>query len=192
MGRLLKKERQSLLLEKIKEDPFLTDEILSAKFKVSIQTIRLDRLELGIPEVRQRTKKLAQKAYSQVRSLKSREIIGELVDLNLGEDGISLLEAVEEMALSNTGVIRGHFIFAQANSLAVSLIDSRIVLTGSANVRYHRRVKVGERLIAKAKVREKKKNRYLVDVETRIEDEKVFSGEFIVFSLSANETEVEQ
>ncbi len=192
MGRLLKKERQSLLLEKIKEDPFLTDEILSAKFKVSIQTIRLDRLELGIPEVRQRTKKLAQKAYSQVRSLKSREIIGELVDLNLGEDGISLLEAVEEMALSNTGVIRGHFIFAQANSLAVSLIDSRIVLTGSANVRYHRPVKVGERLIAKAKVREKKKNRYLVDVETRIEDEKVFSGEFIVFSLSANETEVEQ
>lgn len=61
MSRLPKKERQSLLLEKIKEDPFLTDEILAEKFKVSIQTIRLDRLELGIPEVRQRTKNLAQK-----------------------------------------------------------------------------------------------------------------------------------
>lgn len=192
MARLSKKERQSRLLEKIKEDPFLTDEILSEKFKVSIQTIRLDRLELAIPEVRQRTKNLAQKAYSQVKSLKSREIIGELVDLNLGEDAISLLEAVEEMALSNTGIIRGHFLFAQANSLAVSLIDSKIVVTGSANVRYHRPVKVGERLIAKAKLREQKKNRFLVEVETRIEDEKVFNGEFLVFSLSADETEVDQ
>lgn len=192
MARLSKKERQSRLLEKIKEDPFLTDEILSEKFKVSIQTIRLDRLELAIPEVRQRTKNLAQKAYSQVKSLKSREIIGELVDLNLGEDAISLLEAVEEMALSNTGIIRGHFLFAQANSLAVSLIDSKIVVTGSANVRYHRPVKVGERLIAKAKLREQKKNRFLVEVETRVEDEKVFNGEFLVFSLSADETEVDQ
>ncbi len=192
MARLPKKERQSLLLEKIKEDPFLTDEILSEKFKVSIQTIRLDRLELAIPEVRQRTKNLAQKAYSQVKSLKSREIIGELVDLNLEQDGISLLEAVEEMALSNTGIIRGHFIFAQANSLAVSLIDSKIVLTGAANVHYHRPVKVGERLIAKAKLREQKKNRFCIEVETRVEEEKVFSGEFLVFSLYEDEKEVDQ
>lgn len=191
MSRLPKKERQSLLLEKIKEDPFLTDEILAEKFKVSIQTIRLDRLELGIPEVRQRTKNLAQKAYSQVKSLKSKEIIGELIDLNLGKDGISMLEATEEMALSNTGVVRGHFIFAQANSLAVSLVDSEVALTGSATVRYHRPVRVGERLIAKAKVREIKKNRYVIDVETRIEDEKVFTGEFLAFALSGEGQEVE-
>lgn len=190
MSRLPKKERQSRLLEKIKEDPFLTDEILAEKFNVSIQTIRLDRLELGIPEVRQRTKNLAEKAYSQVRSLQSREIIGELVDLNLGNDAISLMEAQSEMALSNTGIIRGHYIFAQANSLAVSLIDSEVVLTGSANVYYHRPVKVGERLIAKAKVREKRKNSFVIDVETRIEDDKVFSGAFIVFALNPKDMEV--
>lgn len=191
MSRLPKKERQSRLLEKIKKEPFLTDEILSEKFKVSIQTIRLDRLELGIPEVRQRTKNLAETAYSQVRSLKSGEIIGELLDLNLGKDGLSLLEASDEMALSNTGVIRGHFLFAQANSLAVSLIDSEIALTGTATVRYHRPVKVGERLVAKAKVKEIKKNRYTIDVETRVDDERVFSGEFIAFALSLDGTEVE-
>lgn len=190
MSRLPKRERQSRLLEKIKEDPFLTDEILAEKFKVSIQTIRLDRLELGIPEVRQRTKNLAEKAYSQVRSLKSGEIIGELLDLNLGHDAISLLEANSEMALSNTGIVRGHFIFAQANSLAVSLVDSEVALTGAANIRFHRSVKVGERLIAKARVREKKTNRYIIDVETRFEDEKVFSGEFIVFALNAEGMEV--
>ena len=33
MSRLPKKERQSLLLEKIKEDPFLTDEILAEKIQ---------------------------------------------------------------------------------------------------------------------------------------------------------------
>ncbi|MDD2430820.1 MAG: transcription factor FapR [Firmicutes bacterium] len=191
MSRLPKKQRQSLLLEKIKEDPFLTDEVLATEFKVSIQTIRLDRLELGIPEVRQRTKNLAKKAYSQVKSLKSREIIGELLDLNLGKDGISMLEATEEMALSNTGIVRGHYIFAQANSLAVSLVDSKIALTGLANIKYHRPVNVGERLIAKAKVQEIKKNRYLIDVETKVEDEKVFTGEFHAFALSVNGQEVE-
>ncbi len=44
---LLKKERQTILQERIKEDPFLTDEELSELFTVSIPTIRLDRLELG-------------------------------------------------------------------------------------------------------------------------------------------------
>ena len=52
-----KKERQRRLIEQLKEDPFLTDEELSELFNVSIQTIRLDRLELGIPELRERYKK---------------------------------------------------------------------------------------------------------------------------------------
>ena len=55
-----KKERQRLLQETIREDPFITDEELAEKFSVSIQTIRLDRLELGIPELRERIKNVAQ------------------------------------------------------------------------------------------------------------------------------------
>lgn len=55
---LPKKARQRELMERLKADPFLTDEELSDIFHVSIQTIRLDRLELGIPELRERIKTL--------------------------------------------------------------------------------------------------------------------------------------
>ena len=50
MARVKKKERQRLLLEQVKTKPFLTDEELAKYLEVSVQTIRLDRLELGIPE----------------------------------------------------------------------------------------------------------------------------------------------
>ena len=33
---------------------FITDEDLAEKFQVSIQTVRLDRMELSIPELRER------------------------------------------------------------------------------------------------------------------------------------------
>lgn len=56
-----KKQRQSLLVETIKENPFITDEDLADKFSVSVQTIRLDRLELSIPELRERIKTVAEK-----------------------------------------------------------------------------------------------------------------------------------
>ena len=45
-----KKERQLLLQQTIQENPFVTDEQLATKFNVSVQTIRLDRMELSIPE----------------------------------------------------------------------------------------------------------------------------------------------
>ena len=60
-----KKERQQLLVETIKENPFVTDEELAEKFSVSVQTIRLDRLELSIPELRERIKNVAEKKFSR-------------------------------------------------------------------------------------------------------------------------------
>jgi hypothetical protein len=85
-----KKERLANLADRIKVDPFLTDEELAESFNVSIQTIRLDRLDLGIPELRERIKNVAEDNYSKVRSLQGKEIMGELVNLNLGMSGISI------------------------------------------------------------------------------------------------------
>lgn len=48
-----KKERQELLQQTIESNPFITDEDLAEKFQVSIQTVRLDRMELSIPELRE-------------------------------------------------------------------------------------------------------------------------------------------
>lgn len=130
MKRLPKRLRQQQLTKVIEENPFITDEQLTRKFGVSIQTIRLDRLELGIPEYRERIKMMAEKSYDQVRSLPLHEVIGEVIDLQLDKSGISIFEIGEEHVFSRTKIARGHHLFAQANSLAVALIDDEIALDG--------------------------------------------------------------
>ena len=58
-----KNVRQKKLLDKIKEDPFMKDDELADYFSVSIQTIRLDRMELGFPGVRERINDVASGNY---------------------------------------------------------------------------------------------------------------------------------
>lgn len=181
--RMSKETRQQRLKQQLEADPFLTDEELARLFKVSIQTIRLDRLELGLPELRERTKQVAAKVYAQVRSLSGGEVYGDLIDVQLGRSGLSILDADESMGFARTKIVRGHHIFAQANSLAVAIIDAPTALTGSAEIRFLRPVKVGERIIAKAQVIESVKNRFRVKVESRIDQEEIFHGDFVVFAI---------
>ncbi|MCA0473945.1 DeoR family transcriptional regulator, partial [Clostridioides difficile] len=56
MKKKSKAQRQKELIDMLKTDPFYTDEELSSLFDVSIQTIRLDRMSLNIPELRERVK----------------------------------------------------------------------------------------------------------------------------------------
>jgi len=178
---LKKRERQQLLQEKIRENPFLSDEELAKMFGVSIQTIRLDRLALGIPEQRERTKSMAERLHGVVKSMGTKEIVGELIDITLGERGISILETTEEMVFERSRVVRGQYIFAQAESLAIALIDAPVVLTGLANVKFKRPVTVGERLVAQGEVIRRRRTQYVVLVETKVGTEKVFRGKFSVF-----------
>ena len=175
-----KQIRQDELLKKIKKNPFITDEELSECFGVSIQTIRLDRLALGIPELRKRIKRVAEKNYSKVTSLGESEIIGELVDLNLNQSGISLLETTAEMAFERTRVVRGHHIFSMAESLAMAVIDARVALTGVANVKYIKPVFAGEKLLAKANIVKVRGNKYFVHVKIYVKQNQVFRGKFIL------------
>ncbi|MGM0471080.1 MAG: transcription factor FapR, partial [Bacillota bacterium] len=180
--KLSKQERQRALQEKIKEDPFLIDRELADIFNVSIQTIRLDRMELGIPEVRKRVKNLAKEAYPKVKSVNNSEIIGELIDVQLNCSAVSILQTNEAMGLEESKIVRGHHIFAQANSLAVAIIDTDLALTGSTETKFERPVYVGERLIAKAKVHSRDEDKFKIRVITTVKEEKVFTGEFVIFS----------
>ncbi|MFA9557421.1 transcription factor FapR [Evansella sp. AB-rgal1] len=176
-----KKQRQPLLIAKIEENPFITDEALADAFEVSVQTIRLDRLELNIPEVRERIKNVAQQQYDTVKALPIEEVIGEVIDLELDKHAISILDIREEHVFSRTGIARGHHLFAQANSLAVAIIDDELALTVKANVSFKRRVKVGERVVAKAYVKEIGEDRTIVEVKSFVDKEQVFHGEFSMF-----------
>ncbi len=181
--KLTKKERHEALITGIESDPFKTDQELANLFNVSIQTIRLDRMELRIPEVRKRTRNLAKVAYSKVKSIPEVDVIGELIDVNLNQDGKSVLIPGPEMAFHDGGVVRGHYIFAQANSLAIAIVDSDIALTGLSHIRYLKPVHIGERLVSKAYVVRSKNHRFLIRVYTYVNDELVFKGKFIILAM---------
>ncbi|WP_449539974.1 transcription factor FapR [Ferdinandcohnia sp. Marseille-Q9671] len=179
-----KKERQKLLQDTIVANPFITDEDLAETFSVSVQTIRLDRLELSIPELRERIKHVAEKKLEdEVKSLPIDEVIGEIIDIELDQSAISIFEVTNEHVFKRNQIARGHHLFAQANSLAVAVINDELALTATANIRFTRQVKVGERIVAKAKVKSigQEKGRTLVEVNSYVGNELVFSGEFTMY-----------
>lgn len=188
-GILPKKDRQLKLIESLNLDPFMTDEELSELFKVSIQTIRLDRLELGIPELRERIKNVAERNYSKLRSIEGKEIVGELVDIELGKSGISILNTTDDMVFERSRVVRGHYIFAQAESLALAVIDARVALTGVANIKYKVPIYAGDKLVAKAEVVRQRGNKYFVWVKIRVRQEEAFRGKFILVSIGSEGTD---
>ncbi|WP_028561474.1 transcription factor FapR [Paenibacillus pinihumi] len=184
-----KRQRQQQLSRLIEDNPFMTDRELNRLLKVSIQTIRLDRLELGIPELRERVKLMAERSYDSVRSLPLHEVIGDIIDLQLDKSGISIFEIREEHVFSRTGIARGHHVFAQANSLAVAVINDEIALTASADIRFVRSVALGEKCIAKAYVSSISggSSKAKVDVFTYVGEEMVFQGHFVIYRSAGDE-----
>lgn len=180
---LSKAERQKALKQILNDDPFLNDEELAERFQVSIQTIRLDRMELKVPELRERIRNVAKQNYSKLKSIDVKEIVGEIVDLELDRRGISILEATQDMTFGKTGVIRGDIIFAQANSLAIAVIDANVALTGVANIKYKLPVYAGQKLVAKAEVTRVRGNKKFVFVRITVKQQEVFRGKFILVSL---------
>ncbi|MDD2351964.1 MAG: transcription factor FapR [Candidatus Caldatribacteriota bacterium] len=178
-----KVKRQEKIKEKVTENPFLSDEQLSKLFKVSIQTIRLDRLEMGIPEMRKRVIMLAQKASSKVKALNKKDIIGDLIDIELGKSGIATMHTSKDMAFGNSKLVRSHYIFSLADSLAMAIIDADVVLTGIARLRYKNPVYIGQLLVAKAKIATKKSNKYLVSIHIRCDNTEVFTAKLIMVSM---------
>lgn len=179
-----KKERQILLKETIDINPFITDEELAKKFSVSVQTIRLDRLELSIPELRERIKHVAESNRKEdVKALPLDEVIGDIIDLELDQSAISILDIGEEHVFSRNKIARGHHLFAQANSLAVAVINDELALTAKATIRFIRQVRQNERVIAKAQVKHlsNNKDRTIVKVRSFAGREVVFLGEFEMY-----------
>jgi acyl-coenzyme A thioesterase PaaI-like protein len=183
MAGMKKTIRQNRLREELKNSPFLKDEELAQLLVVSVQTIRLDRMELGIPELRERIKQMAHFAQEKVQSIASEEVVGELIDLELGKNGISIMTITSEMVFEKTRVARGHFIYAQANSLALAIIDAPVAVTGVANIKYKIPIHIGDKLIAKAEIIKKRGNKYFIWVKTRIGNKEVFRAKFIMVSL---------
>lgn len=184
MKKKSKAQRQKELIEILQSDPFYTDEELSSLFEVSIQTIRLDRMSLNIPELRERIKSIAESESSKIKTLGIKEITGEIIDLSVGQLGISMLEITEDMLYSKTNTLKDTYIFSMANSLAMAIIDSPKVIMRLTNIRCLKLIEQKDRLIAKAEVYRKvdKKNYIKVIINNKAQ-EQIFRGKFIFEEL---------
>ena len=176
--------RHGKLQKLIQKDPFLTDEQLAKALKVSVPTVRLDRLALNIPELRERIRAMASTASTRLKAIDQKDIVGELIDLELNKSAISTLTITNEMVLGKTGVGRGYFMFAMADTLALALVDTEFALTAVSNVKYKVPVYPGDRLVAKAEVMNIKGGRYYIRAIIRKENVEVFRAKFIIAAVS--------
>lgn len=68
--------RHRSLKKLLRDNPFSTDEQLAKMLDVSVQTIRLDRVALGIPELRARTRTMAEEAQTKLRAIDKKRYRG--------------------------------------------------------------------------------------------------------------------
>jgi hypothetical protein len=181
-----KKLRQSRLAKLLDRDPMATDQGLASLLGVSVSTVRLDRALMGVPELRERIKRMAQEAGSKLRSLSRSDIVGDLLELEPNRWALSVLRTTREMALRATDILWDHYIYAQASSLAAVAIEAASVVVGSMRGEYRAYARVGDVLVARAKVGVGKDDRYIISVRTRVGDTEIFVGRFITEVLNSD------
>jgi len=176
-----RKKRCAEIVDYLKTNPLATDKTLSEKFSVSINTIRLDRARLGIKEFKERLKEKAKDSVSQVISINSHEILGDVVLFESGVKAMSILETKPYMAFENSGVVKGQYIYALAETLAISLIPMKVALVGVANIKYFSKIMAGDVVHAFAEVKRKIDKGFIVWVRILDEKETIkFKGKFIL------------
>lgn len=179
----LKQQRQRQLMCLLDSDPLLSDSELAKELGVSVATIRLDRGMLGVPELRERTRLMAEKASSRLTSMKQEEVLGEIVELEPNRLALSVFQANREYAFRHTDLVADHYIYAQAATLAVAVVGEELVIIGSARACFKQSARVGDRLLACAKVGTHKGSKYVVSVHTRIGNKEIFVARFVVVAL---------
>lgn len=181
----LKKQRHEFLLTKIKQNPFLKDEELAAACNVSVSTIRFDRAELGIAEYRERVKSAAEEGINTSDTAQ-----GEVLDLNPLRDGISVLVTNESMVFDGTDIVKGQYIYAFAENLAINVIGAAAALVKVANVKYTHEAHAGERLIAKSDVMRVREGEFIVRVIIKSNMNEVFRGKYCLLEADGKQSEV--
>jgi uncharacterized protein (TIGR00369 family) len=101
------------------------------------------------------------------------------------KDGFSQvqLEAGQEMAVDESGLVHGGFVFGLADYAAMIAVNDPNVVLGAANVRFLKPVRIGEAIVAEARVTSTEGRKHGVSVTIRRAGVEVFTGEFTCFVL---------
>lgn len=95
------------------------------------------------------------------------------------------LETRADMAVDPEGLVHGGFVFGLADHAAMLAVNDPFVVLGAADVRFERPVRVGERLVATARVSDPPGpgRKRLVEAEVRRGDDVVLRGRFTCLVL---------
>lgn len=91
------------------------------------------------------------------------------------------LETREEMRADEHGLVHGGFVFGLADHAAMLAINEPNVVLGSADTKFLAPVRVGERLLATARLAGVDGKRQNVEVVVTRADERVLEGTFVCF-----------
>ena len=115
--------------------------------------------------------------------LTSEKLVGRPVKIGPGSAEVELL-TTEEMAVDEYGLVHGGFTFGLADYAAMLAVNEPTVVLGKAEVKFLKPVKAGEKLTARAEVREDLGRKKIVWAEVFNEKgEKVFEGSFHCYVL---------
>ncbi|MDK2982943.1 MAG: hypothetical protein PWP19_421 [Thermococcaceae archaeon] len=115
--------------------------------------------------------------------LTSKGLVGEPVKIEEGYAEVKL-KTREEMKVDEYGLVHGGFTFGLADYAAMLAVNEPTVVLGKAEVKFTKPVKVGDELLAKAKVGEDQGKKKVVFVEVFNQNqEKVLEGKFYCYVL---------
>jgi uncharacterized protein (TIGR00369 family) len=90
------------------------------------------------------------------------------------------------MAVDDRGLVHGGFVFGLADYAAMIAVNHPNVVLGAADVKFLAPVKVGDTVVAEARVEDDAGRKRRVAVNVRREDKPVFEGRFTCFVLDAH------
>lgn len=176
-----KDSRRELLKQKIEIEPLLTDEELSKLFSVSVQTVRLDRVALNIPEVRERAKRLAKLPNEQLHEeIRLNDDMGELLELNISNFAMAMLEITPQMVLGKSKLEQGYCLYKQSVALSLAVLNAPSAYLGEVYLKFLGQVEVGDRIFARAELTGRVDEIYRVKVTALKNAQEVFRAKFIM------------
>lgn len=94
------------------------------------------------------------------------------------------MTTTSQMAVDETGLVHGGFIFGLADHAAMLAVNHPNVVLGSADVRFLKPVRPGEKISAVARVTETEGKKRIVEATVLRENEKILQGRFDCYVLA--------
>ncbi len=155
--------------------------------KPATSEIHLDSDEKSLHNANKLNKVLERNRKRYIMEIKTHqaidpELCGKPVRLGDGSAVVEL-KTGPRMAVDDSGLVHGGFIFGLADHAAMIAVNHPNVVLGGANVRFLKPVKTNEFVTAEAKVISSEGKKQKVEVTVKREDTAVFEGEFTCFVL---------